>query len=160
MIRRIHSLTFTAGAALLLVTSLSAGAYAQGVGAGRREHVGRAGVLGLRQLDLTEAQRQQVQDVMQRYRDEMRGAGQRLREAHHAQRAAVEAVPLNEGLIRSTAQTLANAQTDLALLQARIHNDVWALLTPEQQERAKQLRAQRDARMKQRLERRRPRRQG
>ena len=164
MIRRIHSNTLVAGVALVLVTLLGASAFAQPGREGRRGPFahggpGRGGSLGLGQLGLTDAQRTQVRDVMERYREQMREAGTRLREAHEAQRAAVETVPVNEGLIRSTAQALANAQTDMALLRARIHNDVWSLLTPEQQEKAKKLRAEREARMKQRLERRQQRKQ-
>jgi Spy/CpxP family protein refolding chaperone len=165
MIRHIHSKALVTGAALLLVAGLGAGVYAQGDGPGRRGPFGHGGpgggaFLGLAQLGLTDAQREQVHDVMQRHREDMQEAGKRLREAHQAQHAAIESVPVNEGLIRSTSQTLANAQTDMALLQARIHSEVWSLLTPEQQEKAKQLKAQREARVKQRIERRTQRRQG
>jgi Spy/CpxP family protein refolding chaperone len=38
----------------------------------------------------------------------------------------------------------------MAILQARIHSEVWALLTPEQQAKAKELKAQRETRMKER----------
>jgi protein CpxP len=156
MIRR-YPRTLAAGAAILLVAGLSAGVYAQDPG--RRGPMGRArhGMFGspsLRQLDLTEAQREQVREIRQRYEAQRRDAGEQLRKAHQAQRAAVEALPVNEGLIRSTTQALATAQTEMALLHARVHSDVWAILTPEQQEKAKQLRAQRETRMKQRLERR------
>jgi Spy/CpxP family protein refolding chaperone len=142
--RRIQSSAAAIGTALLLVIGVSAAVHAQGEGPGRHRPFGpgRGGFAGLRQLDLTEAQRGQVRDIMQR------------------QRSAVETIPVNEGLIRSTAQALANAQTDMALLQARIHSEVWSLLTPEQQEKAKQLKSERAARVKQRREQRTPRRQG
>ena len=115
----------------------------------------------LRALDLTEAQREQVKNVMQGHRADMEAIGKRLREAHRAQREAVETVPVNEGLIRSTAQALATAETDMAILQSRIHNEVWNLLTPEQQAKAKELKSQRENRSKQRRQlRRQPRQQG
>jgi protein CpxP len=160
--RRIQSSAAAIGTALLLVIGVSAAVHAQGEGPGRHRPFGpgRGGFAGLRQLDLTEAQRGQVRDIMQRHRTEMQEAVTRLREAHRAQRSAVETIPVNEGLIRSTAQALANAQTDMALLQARIHSEVWSLLTPEQQEKAKQLKSERAARVKQRREQRTPRRQG
>jgi protein CpxP len=159
MIRRIQSKVLAGVAALLLVMGLGAGVYAQGDGPGRRGPFGHGGpgrgmFLGLAGLDMTDAQRDQVRDVGQRHRGEMQEAGKRLREAFEAQRAAIETTPVNEGLIRSTTQTLANAQTDMALLRARIHSEVWALLTPEQQEKARQLKAEREARFKQRIERR------
>jgi Spy/CpxP family protein refolding chaperone len=161
--QRIQSRALTAGAALLLVIGLAAAAHAQGDGPRRYQRApfglggpGR-GFAHLGRLGLTDAQREQVRDVVQRHRSEMQEAGKRLHEAHEAQRTAVEAIPVNEGLIRSTTQTLANAQTDMALLRARIHNEVWGLLTPEQQEKAKQLKSERDTRLKQRAERRRQR---
>jgi protein CpxP len=156
MIRRFRStIALTAGAALL-AAGLGTAALAQdqeGRRGGRGFGPGRGG-FPLAQLELNDTQREQVRSVMQRHRDDMRTIGQRLREAHEAQRAAVETVPVNEALIRSTSQALATAQTDMALLQARIHNDVWGVLTPDQQAKAKELKAKRDERAKQRGQRR------
>lgn len=151
-------------AALALVIGFAVGAYAQDDGPGRRGNFrrgpGRGAFVGLAQLGLTDAQREQVRGVMDRHRGEMQEAGKRMHDAHEAQRAAAETVPVNEGLIRSTTQTLANSQTDMAILRARIHSDVWSLLTPEQQQKAKELKAQRETRAKERLQRRKERRQG
>ena len=164
MIRRFRStIALTAGAALL-AAGLGTAALAQapeGRRGGRGFGHGGPGRGGfpLAQLDLSDAQREQVKAVMERHREDMQTLGTRLREAHDAQRAAVEAVPVNEGLIRTTSQSIAAAQTDMALLQARIHNDVWNVLTPEQQAKAKELKAQRQARAKERAERRQQRRQ-
>ena len=158
MIRRFRStIAVTAGAALL-AAGLGTAALAQDQG-GRRggRGFGPGGGRGgfpLAQLELTDAQREQVRTVMQRHRDDMETVGKRLHEAHEAQRAAVETVPVNEALIRSTSQALGTAQTDMALLQARIHSDIWGLLTPDQQTKAKELKAQRDARAKARGQRR------
>ena len=158
MNRRIRTtMAVTAGAALL-ATGLATAAFAQGPGrrGGFGPGMGRGG-FPLGQLELTDTQRQQVRDVMQRHREDMQQAGQRLRDARDAQRQAVETFPVNEGLIRSTSQTLANAQTDMALVQARVRGEIWTLLTPEQQARAKELQTQRESRMKQRMQRRQPR---
>ena len=154
--RSMSSKVVMAGAALALVAGLAAGAHAQGDGQGKRGRFGGPGrgFPGFAALDLSEAQRGQVRDVMQRHRGEMQEAGKRLHEAHSAQRAAVETVPVNEGLVRSTSQALAEAQTDMALLQARVHSEVWTLLTPEQQQKAKELKAKRETRMKERQQRR------
>jgi Spy/CpxP family protein refolding chaperone len=143
-------------AAALLAAGLGTAALAQGPegrrgGRGFGMH-GRAG-FPLGQLGLTDAQQQQVRDVMQKHREDIRAAAAKLREAQRAQREAVDAVPVNEGLIRSTSQALADAQTELALAQARSRSEVWTLLTPEQQEKAKALRAERENRMKERRER-------
>jgi protein CpxP len=166
MIRLIRSKVVLGSAAAAVIVILATSVAAQqgegrGGWHGRRFGFGGPGRGGfpLAQLGLTEAQREQVRDVMQRHRGEMREVGERLRAAHDAQRNAVETVPVNEGLIRSTSQAMATAQTDMALLRARIHNEVWNLLTPEQQAKAKELKAQREIRAKERLERRQQRRQ-
>lgn len=163
MMRPHRSRLAVVGTALALVAGLGGTAYAQGDVQARRgahRHGGiRGGVPGLGRLNLTDAQREQVREVMQRHRGELQEAGRRLRDAHAAQQDAVQAVPLDEGLIRSTAQALATAQTDLALLRARMHNDVWALLTPDQQDQASKLRAERESRLKDR-QRRQPRQEG
>jgi Spy/CpxP family protein refolding chaperone len=166
MFQRIHSKVLAAGMALALVAGLGVAVHGQGRrgdGPGFGHGFGpgdRGGFPLLRQLDLTDAQRQQVRDVMQRHSQQLQDAGKKLHEAHVAQRAAVETVPVNESLIRSTSQALANAQTDFALVQARVHADVWGLLTPDQQQKAKELKDQRATRQKERQQRRSERRQG
>ena len=67
-----------------------------------------------------------------------------------AQRKAVETQPVNEGLIRSTTQALADAQTEMAIQQARMQGEIFTLLTPAQQEQLKKLRAARETRAQQR----------
>jgi len=149
MIRGIRSKSLTVGAAFLLTAALVSTVFAQG-GHGPRGDGRGPGFAGLQQLNLTDTQRGQVREVMQRYRNDMQETGGRLRAAHQAQQQAVEAVPVNEGLIRSTTQALAAAETDMAVLRARIHSDIWTFLTPEQQAKAKELREQRAARNQQR----------
>jgi len=56
-------------------------------------------------------------------------------------------------LIRSSTQAMVEAQTELAIQQARMQSEIFALLTPAQQEQAKKLQAEREARMQQRRER-------
>ena len=154
MVRQIRSKTVLAGAIIAIVAALAAGVAAQGDGHRHGGRFGPGGFRGLAALDLTDAQREQVREVMQSHRDPMREAGTQLHEAHAAQRAAIETVPVNEGLVRSTSQTLAAAQTEMALIQARIHSAIWSVLTPEQQQKAKELKAKREARMQERRERR------
>jgi Spy/CpxP family protein refolding chaperone len=135
-------------------------AYAQGPGFGRGgpgPFGGRGGFGGpdaaglpLRQIDLTETQQQQIRDVTQQYRDQNRQAAEQLRMAMDAQRTAVETMPVNEGLIRSTTQAIVEAQTALAIQRARMQSDIFALLTPAQQEQLKKLRVERESRGQQR----------
>jgi Spy/CpxP family protein refolding chaperone len=153
---------FTLGAVLVaLVGSSAAALYAQGPdGRGRGgAPFGRPGGRGfaagfaLGQLDLSDAQKQQVRDITQRHRQQTQPLAQRLQQAMDAQRTAIEAIPVNESLVRSAAQDLAAAQADMAVEQARLHSDIFAVLTAEQQEKAKQLAAQAQARAKERQQR-------
>lgn len=151
---RFRSLTLTA----LLVGVLAGGAaYAQGPdGPGRRGPGGRGGFgagLPMRGLNLTDAQREQFKTLNEQNRQNGRAAMERLRTAMQAQRKAVETIPVNEALIRSTTQELAEAQTDVALQRARMHADAFALLTPAQQAQVTKLQAERAARAQQRRQR-------
>ena len=155
MARNSRPLALAAGAAVLaagLVTTAIAQNHEGRRGFGPRGF-GHGGFRGLAQLELTDAQREQVRDVRQRHEADLKEAASRLRMARDAQREAVGTLPVNEGLIRSTAQALAEAETEMAVLRARVHGEIWTLLTPEQQEKAKELKAQRETRMKERRER-------
>ena len=74
----------------------------------------------------------------------------RLGDLAAKQRQAIETVPVNETLITSATQDLTQAQVEMAIHEARLNADVWAVLTPEQQAKATKLRAERKARMEQR----------
>ena len=118
----------------------------RGDGDGRgRGPGGRGGAMTLpvRELGLTSAQREQVEQIRTANREAVQSAQKAVREAEHAQRTAVQTVPLNESLVRSTTQSLALAQTDLAVQEARMFNDIWQLLTPEQQGKLRTLQADR-----------------
>jgi protein CpxP len=141
-------------------------AFAQGPprGGGRPGGPGRGGQfeapgLALRQLNLTDAQQQQIRSIREREVGELRQAQEAVRKAMDAQVDAVQAVPLNEGLIRQATQALADAQTEAAVLRARVFNEMWAVLTPAQQSQAKSLQAERETRQTARQQERRGRRQ-
>jgi protein CpxP len=117
---------------------------------GRRGFGGPGGDFGLlRGLDLTEDQQAQVRQVMQSHRDEFRAVGERLRAAERAQQDAVTATPFDENAVRARAAEVAAVQADEAVLRAKVHSDVFAVLTPEQQAKAAELKAQRQQRMEQ-----------
>jgi Spy/CpxP family protein refolding chaperone len=70
-----------------------------------------------------------------------------------AQRAAINQVPVNEQAVRAAAAQVATVQADLAVAQARVHADIWNILTPEQQTKAKELEQQAQARARERQQR-------
>lgn len=93
-------------------------------------------------LNLTDAQKDQLKGVIDSHRDEWKGLGDRAMKARQALRTAVTADALDEGLIRTRAAELATIESDRAVAQARIHADVFRILTPEQQARAREAQSQ------------------
>src|SRR5690242_16682702 len=89
---RLRSLT----AAVAMVALAAGVVYAQGPrpgGPGGRGRLGPLGGLPLRELQLTDAQQQQVKDIRSRHEADIRDAMTRLQKARQTQQAAVEAVP-------------------------------------------------------------------
>lgn len=114
----------------------------------------RAGAMSLGfalgQLDLSDAQREQVRAVVQRHREEQRTLATRTRAARWALEQAAEAPAGDEAAIRAAAGTLADAEAQMALMRARVRAEVFEVLTPEQRAKADTLRSQVRERVKQR----------
>jgi len=157
---RFRALTLTAVLAGLLAGGV---AIAQGPGPGRRGPggfgrpgpggPGGPGGLPLQALNLSETQQDQIKQLMQQHHQQNQSVGEQLRTAMEAQRKAVETIPVDEGLIRSTTQALVDAQTEMAIQQARRQSEIFALLTPDQQAQARKLQAERSQRMQQQRQR-------
>lgn len=119
---------------------------------------GPLGDLGLRGIDLTDAQREQVRSIMDSHKDEFQKAGTLLRDAHRAFAEAVQADAINEANIRTRSTAIANAMADEAILRAKVRAEVHGILTAEQLQQLKDRRAEAEKRMQERQQR--PRRQG
>ena len=143
-----------------LVAALVGGgalAYAQGPEPGsprgRGPGFGGPGAgLSLRALDLTDAQQEQVRQLTQQNREQMRSLMDRMRVGQEARRKAVEAIPFNESQVRAAMKDVAEAEADLAVAEARLQADIYALLSADQQQRLQKLRADREARAKERAQ--------
>ncbi|HUU36017.1 MAG TPA: Spy/CpxP family protein refolding chaperone [Vicinamibacterales bacterium] len=124
---------------------------------------GGGGIIqGLRALDLTETQREQVKAAMESHKAEFEALRAKEQAVHKALNDAVTAETFDEGAVRQKAADAAIVEADGAVLRAQVHSEVWALLTPEQQAKAKSLRTEMEARrgqMRQRAEQRRDKRQ-
>lgn len=103
---------------------------------------------GLRQLDLTDAQREQVRTIMESHRDAQKAIGDRMRTARKALQDAIAADTFDENAVRAAAGAVSAVDADAAVLQAKIHGEVFAILTPEQVKKAKELRTEMENRMK------------
>ena len=153
-----------------MVAVLSAPLMAQGPegrgGRGMRGHGGMRGPMGagmlglpLRGLELTDAQREQVRGIVSARQADFKAVGDRLRAAHLAQRQAVTRVPVDENEIRARVSDASAVEADFAVLRARVHEQVYQVLTPEQQAKAKTLQAERQTKRAERAEQRKQQRQ-
>ena len=102
-------------------------------GRGPRGGAGRSAGFGLRGIDLTEAQRDQIRTITQSHQDATRAAHTKLREAHRALAEATHADTIDEAAIRARSTDVATAMADEAILRGRIRAEVLATLTAEQQ---------------------------
>jgi periplasmic protein CpxP/Spy len=110
-----------------------------GPGRGRGGPGGPLGGLPLRELNLTDAQREQVRAIVEPREAETRAIGERATAARQALHAATTSASFDEGLVRARAAELAAVEADLAVSRARIYADVFQMLTPEQQAKAKEI---------------------
>ena len=103
-------------------------------------------VPGLRALDLTDTQREQLKAAMDSHTAEFEAQAKARQTARQALHAVVTADAFDEAAIRQKSADLAVVDADGAVLRAKVHAEVWALLTPDQQQKAKAQQAQREAR--------------
>lgn len=104
-------------------------------------------------LELTEAQRTAAHQVLEDRQDEVRAAMESVRQQHDALREAAQAEPVNEGAIRAAGEALGTASADAAVLRAELHQELMAILTPEQRAELEALHAERETRREERRER-------
>ena len=113
-----------------------------GPGRGRGGPGGPGGPLAglpLRELNLTDAQREQVRQIVDSRQQETRAIGERAMAAREALHDATTSPSFDEGLVRARAAEMAAIDADMAVARARIFADVFQILTPEQQAKAKEL---------------------
>jgi Spy/CpxP family protein refolding chaperone len=149
-----------AGAAIAALLAGGATVLAQGPAPGPRRGgpagpggFGRGGGSGLdlplRELNLTDAQQQQVKAIRDRHRDESQQLSERLRTALEEQRKAVETEPVNDSLIRQATQQLSDVEADIAVAQAHVRSEVMAVLTADQKAQLQKMQADRQAQAQQ-----------
>jgi Spy/CpxP family protein refolding chaperone len=87
-------------------------------------------------LGLTDAQDQQIKAILRSHREELGAVLERLRTAHDSVSQVVRQDDVDEALIRGRVQQATGALADLAVLHARVHHEVAAVLTAEQRQKA------------------------
>ena len=109
-------------------------------------------------LDLSDAQKAQIKAVMQKERPTLEPLMEQLRQAHE-QLKPYEEGAYDEVKVRAivaqhtqTVEELAQTLVQLKVEETRIHNELFQLLTPDQQAKMKEFEANREARMQQHMQ--------
>lgn len=104
-----------------------------------------------KQLNLTDDQKSQMKALMQKEHPAMR---QLFQQQHQIdlQLREFEEGNFDQAKVQQYAQQKAALQVQMTVEQARIHNEMYKLLTPDQQSQLKQLRAQHEAHMQERMQ--------
>ena len=91
-----------------------------------------------RALDLTDAQKEQVKTILEAEMEKVAPLRQALGETREKIRRAVEAEPFDEATVRTLAASQSETRTEMIVSRARVQSQIFALLSPEQQEQAKE----------------------
>ncbi|WP_257312036.1 Spy/CpxP family protein refolding chaperone [Geothrix fuzhouensis] len=104
-----------------------------------------------RVLNLTEAQRTSIQAIREKHRPDLVAHRDKARQAQAALRAALQDPATPEAQLRVLHDKASAARFDLLLAGRAVHQEVQAVLTPEQRGKAAELRAIRQAHRQERL---------
>ena len=102
-------------------------------------------------LDLSDAQKAQIKAVMQKERPTLEPLMEQLRQAHE-QLKPYEEGAYDEVKVRAIVAQHTQTVEELAVQETRIHNELFQLLTPDQQAKMKEFEANREARMQQHMQ--------
>ena len=91
-------------------------------------------------LELSEGQQAEVEALRVGHREEIEPMIEKARAARHAVGDLMRAYAFDEETVRKAARQAADTEVELMVTRARHHNELRSVLTPEQQEKAAQLR--------------------
>lgn len=95
-----------------------------------------------RGLNLSDAQKTQMQQIAERYKASTKGLREQLRNLHGDSDAVAGNGTFNESAVRQAAQARANLEVELEVSRARMMSEMFAVLTPEQKTQLAQQRQQ------------------
>ena len=108
-------------------------------------HGDRMGFFG-KALNLTDDQKAQMKTIMQKEHPTMKPLMQQERQIDQQLRQYVEG-PYDEVKVRALAAQKSQIETELTVAHTRIHNQMYQLLTTDQQSKLKEMEANHEARM-------------
>ena len=94
----------------------------------------RGGFLGrfAQNLNLTDAQKEQMQQIAARHRESTKALRQQTHEKRGGDFGALNGGAFDEATVRAAAQARANAHVEMEVAHARMMSEMYAVLTPEQ----------------------------
>jgi protein CpxP len=101
----------------------------------------------LREINLTDAQKDQVKAIADAHKDEWKAIFDRERTAREALNAAMTADTVNDTLVRQKSAEVAAVEADAAVARAHAHAEVLQLLTPAQRTELKEAQSRMAGRM-------------
>jgi Spy/CpxP family protein refolding chaperone len=103
-------------------------------------------------LNLTEDQQARIRSLFESERSDMEPLRERIRTMHREIDEEASRGSFNESRVRSLADDLARAQSEMIVARARMTSRLNAMLTPEQQSKLRDLHRQRFERFRERRE--------
>lgn len=103
-----------------------------------------------RELNLTDAQRDQIKAIAESHKAEWKAIGDRERAARTSLNDVVTADSIDEAAIRQKSSEVAAVEADLAVARAHAHAEVLQILTADQKAQLKTMQAQMKKRMQDR----------
>jgi Spy/CpxP family protein refolding chaperone len=143
--------------ATLAVTLLAAVGFSQTVvkAAGPGHHRGGFGpMMGFYAdyLDLTDAQKAQMKDIMTKEKPTIQPLMQQLADSHKQLRQLETAGSFDEAKVRAIATQQAQTMTELTVQKARIKSQMMQVLTPDQKDKMAKFEARRQERFQKRFQ--------
>ena len=102
-------------------------------------------------LNLTDDQKTQMKAIMQKEHPTMKPLFQQQQQIDQQLRQFVEG-PFDQAKVQALATQKAQIQAQLTVAETRIHNQLYQLLTPDQQSQLKQMQAKHEARMQKHMD--------
>ncbi|MGZ4877851.1 MAG: Spy/CpxP family protein refolding chaperone [Candidatus Angelobacter sp.] len=144
------SIIIIAAILMAVAAGLATTAFAQHSGMGLGRHNGWMLKHMTRQLNLTEAQQTQIKGIMAEEKAKIMPMMQQLRQNEQAENANVNG-SFDENQARAFAGKQAQLMTDLIVEKERARSQVYAVLTPEQRQKALQLMQERQQHRQERM---------
>ena len=134
---------------MALAAGLATSALAQRPGKGFGHHGGWMRHMA-KQLNLTDAQQTQIKGIMATEKTKIKPLMQQMRQNQQAQDANING-SFDENQARAFANKQAQLMTDLIVEKERMRSQVYAVLTPEQRQKALQLMQERQQHRQERM---------